>query len=165
MPDPRIDLLLRQLRQAFDERAWHGTNLLGSLRGLPPEVVAWRPQPGRHTIAELAVHAAYWKYRVHRKLSDAPPRAFDLPGSNFFPREGVPTADEWAADLALLKRWHERLLASVAELDPDRLDSPAGNRFTYADLAGGAAAHDLYHAGQIQLIKRLHQHRASPPPA
>jgi hypothetical protein len=76
----------------------------------------------------------------------------------------VLSADEWAADLSLLERWHRRLLSSVAELHPDRLDQPAGNGFTYADLAAGAAAHDLYHAGQIQLIKRLHQHATSPPP-
>jgi hypothetical protein len=165
MPDPRIDLLLRQLRQAFDERAWHGTNLLGSLRGLRPAVVAWRPQPGRHNVAELAVHAAYWKYRVHRKLSDAPPRAFGLPGTNFFPREGVPTDDEWAADLSLLKQWHERLLASVEAFDPHRLDEPAGKGYTCTDLVWGIAAHDVYHAGQIQLLKRLHEHAASPRPA
>ena len=98
-----LSMLRHQLDQAFDGRSWHGTNLMGSLRGLDVELVAWRPQPGRHNIAELAVHAAYWKYRAYRKLSQAPPRSFDLPGSDFFPRPGVPSAEAWSADLGLLR--------------------------------------------------------------
>jgi len=160
MADPLIALLLRQLHQAFDRRSWHGTNLLGSLRGLDPELVAWRPQPGRHNIAELAVHTAYWKYRVFRLVSAGPPRSFDLPGSNFFERSAVPTAAEWRADLELLRAWHARLAAAVAEFPPRRLGLASGRgEFTYAELIFGAAAHDLYHAGQVQLIKRMYQNR------
>jgi hypothetical protein len=41
-------------------------------------------------------------------------------------------------------------------LRADRLDSvPAGSTTTILDLVTGVAAHDLYHAGQIQLLKRL----------
>jgi hypothetical protein len=156
MSDARIDLLLRNLERAFDVRSWHGTNLFGSLRGVTPELASWRPQPARHNIAELAVHAAYWKYRVCRTLADRTPRSFTLRGSNFFLREGVRTPAEWGEDLALLKRWHEELIEVVKSTDPNGLRTPAGSdRFTRTDLILGAAAHDLYHAGQIQLIKRL----------
>ena len=158
--DPVIEVLLRHLHQAFDQRSWHGTNLLGSLRGLDPDVVAWRPQPGRHNIAELAVHAAYWKYRVFRLLTDAPPQSFELPGSDFFERARVPTAAEWQSDVQLLQQWHRRLAAAVEALPRERLaEIPGRGRFTCSELIGGAAAHDLYHAGQIQLIKRLYANR------
>ena len=50
------------LDEAFDRRSWHGTNLRGSIRGLPRSTAAWRPAPDRHNIWELVVHAAYWKY-------------------------------------------------------------------------------------------------------
>lgn len=159
---PVIGVLVRQLEQAFDVRSWHGTNLLGSLRGLDGRTLAWRPQPGRHNIAEIAVHAAYWKYRVHRLLSDDGPRSFELPGSDFFEREGVPSAAAWQEDVQLLRSWQARLLGAVRALDPGRLDERArGGKFTLAELVNGAAAHDLYHAGQIQLIKRLHQQRVT----
>lgn len=65
MTDSAISVLLGQLNRAFNRRSWHGTNLMGSLRGLDPELAVWRPQPGRHNIAELVLHAAYWKYRVY----------------------------------------------------------------------------------------------------
>lgn len=154
-----LSLLRHQLDQAFDGRSWHGTNLMGSLRGLDIELVAWRPQPRRHNIAELAVHAAYWKYRAYRKLTQAPPRSFDLPGSDFFPRPGVPSPEAWEADLRLLREWHARLVRAVESFPSKRLGEAAGNRFSFAELIGGAAAHDLYHAGQIQLIKRMYADR------
>lgn len=158
--DPRIEMLVHQLGQAFDRRAWHGANLLAALRSLDGSAAVWRPGSGRHNIAELAVHAAYWKYRVFRQISDAAPRSFDLPGSNFFAREVAPSPIEWDADLRLLRDWHGRLLAAVVEFPPARLTETAGrNRFTYLEMISGAASHDLYHAGQIQLIRRIYQSR------
>ena len=155
--DAVIALLLRQLEMAFDIRSWHGTNLLGSLRGLDLDTVVWRPQPGRHNIAELAVHAAYWKYRVVRLLTNDSTLSFDLAGSDFFARDRKPAPAEWRADIDLLRAWHRRLLDAVHSFPVERLgDSTSGGRFTFSELICGAAAHDLYHAGQIQLIKRMH---------
>lgn len=160
MTESAISVLLGQLQSAFDRRSWHGTGLMGSLRGVDVELVTWRAQPARHNIAELAVHAAYWKYRVHRHLTDAEPRRFELAGSNFFERSGLLTETEWRGDLELLRTWHRRLVAAAEAFPPDRLpERPGRHRFSYAELIAGAAAHDLYHAGQIRLIKRLHADR------
>jgi len=54
--------------QAFDHKAWHGTNLKGSLRGMTAAEAAWRPAEGRHNAWEVAIHCAYWKYTVWRRL-------------------------------------------------------------------------------------------------
>ncbi len=64
--DPQIRLLLRELDQAYDKKAWHGTTLRGSLRGLTVKEARWRPARGRHNIWELVLHAAYWKYERSR---------------------------------------------------------------------------------------------------
>lgn len=151
-----LEVLLRQLRQGFDQRSWHGTNLWGSIRTLDAAGAAWRPQPERHNIWELVVHAAYWKYRVYRLISDDPPRSFNLRGSNFFPRPEPSGAATWDDDRAMLRAWHVRLLQAVERLEPSRLGDRVGNDwFSFEDLILGAASHDLYHAGQIQLLKRL----------
>lgn len=161
--DPAISLLLRAVSQGYDQRSWHGTNLAGSLKGLTAAEAAWRPQPERHNIWELVVHAAYWKYRVYRLATEKPPRSFDLPGSNFFSRPGEAGEAGWNADLALLRRWHGLLLGAVGEVDPARLAERVGNDwYTLQDLILGAAAHDLYHAGQIQLLKRLREQAEEP---
>jgi hypothetical protein len=155
--NPLVAQLAHQLDLAFDVRSWHGPNLMGSLRGVTPEEAVWRPQPDRHNIAELLVHAAYWKSRVCRLIAavDVPP--FDLPGSDFFERAHVPTRAEWQDDLDLLRRWHATLKALVLATEPSRLDAPtSAGKFTVAEVIAGAAAHDLYHAGQIRLLRRMY---------
>jgi DinB superfamily len=148
--------LLDVLDQAYDRASWHGTNLKGSIRGLTPGVVRWRPAPRRHNIQELVVHCAYWKYAVWRRLAGARRGSFPLKGSNWFDRSGRGTATDWRADVALLESMHRQLRSAVAGLRPPALGSRSkGSRFTSADLIAGAAAHDLYHAGQIQLLKVL----------
>ena len=154
--NPAIASLLAQLDEAYDRRSWHGTNLRGSLRGLEAAEAAWRPAPGRHNAWEIAVHAAYWKYAAWRRLTGEKRGAFDRPGSNWFPSPEPATAAAWRKDVALLAARHRRLRAAVAGLSDADLDRRgAGGKETVGRLVRGIAAHDLYHAGQIQLLKRL----------
>ncbi len=153
-----LSLLLSLLDEAFDKRAWHGTNLRGSVRGLSAETAAWRPGPGRHSIWELTVHAAYWKYAVRRRLTGEKRGSFALPGSNFFPRPGPEGVSEaaWKQDVTLLVSEHRKLRRAIAAVKPFALTRTAsGHHTTNLALIRGIAAHDLYHAGQIQVLKRL----------
>lgn len=154
---PAIRLLVEQLDHAFGGRSWHGTTLTGALRGVTPARALWRPRRNRHSIWELALHAAYWKYVVRCRMTGTrPPEGFPRAPSNWPAAPARPDARQWRADLRLLKQMHAELRAAVAALPPRRLRarSPAGT-WSYAELIYGVAAHDLYHTGQIQLIKRL----------
>ena len=117
-----LDVLLVAMEEAFERKAWHGPNLRGSIRGLDPAVACRRPAKGRHSIWELVVHAAYWKYAVRRRLVGDKRGSFAFKGSNWFSRPDAPSA---------------------------------GSRTTPAVLLRGIAFHDVYHAGQIQLLKRM----------
>jgi uncharacterized damage-inducible protein DinB len=146
--------LLSMLDELFWGPAWHGPSLRGAIRGVTPEQAVRRPGRGRHNIAELTVHAAYWKYAVRRRLSGDTRRSFPLEGSNWFARDRVTTAS-WRADVALLVNEHRQLCDVVSHLDPRQLTRRIpGSRWTNSEMIRGAAAHDIYHAGQIQLIKR-----------
>ncbi len=147
---------LDSLDQAFNRRSWHGTNLRGSLRGVSAKQAAWRPAPGRHNIWELVVHCAYWKYAVRRRLTGEKRGSFELKGSNFFTRPGKDRGESaWKADIALLERTHRQLRAAIAALPASTRSGKRSGGATKAWLVAGIAAHDLYHAGQIQLVKRL----------
>lgn len=156
---PRVRTLLQAFDEAFDRKSWHGTNLRGSIRGLDLDVASWRPAPGRHNIWELVVHAAYWKYTVRRRLAGEPRGTFALPGSNWFERP-LPTGDRaarWRDDVALLVEIHGALRQAIAALGDRDLDATVAEGQTVVHtLITGVVAHDLYHAGQIQLIKRLY---------
>jgi len=153
-----LGLLLGTLDRAYDHKSWHGTNLKGSIRLIKAELAAWRPAPGRHNIWEYTLHAAYWKYVVRRKITGEPRGSFSFDGSNFFPRPEPGRASEsaWKADRKLLDEQHRLLREAVAGLTAKDLGREVeGSKFSLVELITGAAAHDLYHAGQIQLIKRL----------
>jgi uncharacterized damage-inducible protein DinB len=152
-----IRQLLFLIDTAYDHVSWHGTNLRGSLRGLTPKQAAWRPSPRRHNIWELVVHAAYWKYVAWRRLTGAARGSFAQDGSNWFERPTDISTKAWQADLRVLADAHHTLRAAVTSLEPRTLDRPMGrnSRTTRRALVTGVAAHDVYHAGQIQLLKRL----------
>jgi uncharacterized damage-inducible protein DinB len=149
--------LLFLIDTAYNRVSWHGTNLRGSIRGVSPRQAAWRPGRGRHNIWELVVHSAYWKYVAWRRLTSATRGSFPLEGSDWFARPQQPgTPKAWRDDVALLEQMHRTLRAAIAELDPADLDrAPVTGKATTRALITGVAAHDLYHAGQIQLLKRL----------
>ena len=151
-----IDLLVKALDEAFDRKSWHGTNLRGSIRGLTARVAAWRPGLRRHNVWEIAVHAAYWKYAVRRRLTGETRGSFPLAGSNWFRRSLDAGEEGWRDDVTLLVTEHRKLRAAVAALASSDLPKAApGSRTTNETLVRGVAAHDLYHAGQIQLLKKL----------
>lgn len=146
-------LLLALLAEGFERKTWHGPNLKQSLKGVSAKQAAWRPFRNRHNIWELAVHSAYWKYAVRRVLERGKRGSFVLKGSNFFPRPeaGKATESAWRADRALLEREHQALDAAIRNALKKPLSAKT-LRMLY-----GIAFHDIYHAGQIRLLRRLQE--------
>jgi len=134
-------LLVDVLDRGFDKRSWHGANLKGAIRGLRAADAA-RRVPGRKCAWEQVLHAAYWKHRVLKRLVG--PEKFPRKGSNWPALPVETTEDAWRADVALLRDINARLDAKTMW------------------LIEGAAAHDVYHAGQIKLLRRLTSVAASP---
>ncbi|HEV8605699.1 MAG TPA: DinB family protein [Tepidisphaeraceae bacterium] len=141
MPNSLVNLLDR----AFNKRSWHGANLMGTIRGVQVRQAKKRVS-GRKTIWEQLLHAAYWKNVVIRKLSGQ--GAMERKGSNWLkmPRPG--NEKQWKDDLTMLRELHRKLRGIVAEMS-----AKMSQKDTW--LIQGAAFHDIYHAGQIKLLRRL----------
>jgi len=144
-------LLLDVLEEGYWKKTWHGPNLKQSLKGVTAKQAAWRPAPGRHNIWEEALHAAYWKYDVRRILEGGKRGSFVLKGSNFFarPEKGKLKDAAWQADKEILETEHERLRDALKKA------LKRGASAKVARLIYGVAFHDIYHAGQIRLLRRL----------
>lgn len=148
--------LLAIIDQAYDRQSWHGTNLRGSVRRVSLQQAVWRPGQGRHNIWEIVIHTAYWKYVAWRRLSGKARGSFPLKGSNWFQRPQDKSERAWRSDVALLDDMHRSLRRAVAALSTAELyRMPSGSKVSNFAILSGVAAHDLYHAGQIQLLKRL----------
>ena len=146
-------VLIDNLEQAFDAHAWHGTPLAHALRGVTARQALWRPGPRRHNIWELVLHTAYWKHIVRQRLGGEA-GTFPHAGANW-PRLPESTTDRaLARDVKLLREQHRLLVRTVKGFPAARLRRP-GKRWSPIEEILGIAAHDLYHCGQIQLLKRL----------
>ena len=153
-----IKLLLKSIDEGYVRKAWHGPNLRGSIRGLSVKDASWRPGKNRHNIWEIVVHCAYWKYVVRRRITGERRGSFPLKGSNWFTRpEGNTSEGRWRKDISLLEDMHRLLYDAVKELSLLQLEeiSHGGRNVTNRSIIIGIAMHDVYHAGQIQLLKRF----------
>ena len=146
-----IQLVLALLDEAYEKKTWHGPNLRQSLKGVTALQAAWRPGSSRHNIWEVTLHAAYWKYALRRRIEGGKRGTFVLKGSNFFtrPEKGNLNEAAWAGDKKLLEGEHRALRAAMAQV----LRTSRGAKFI--PQLYGMAFHDIYHAGQIRLLRRL----------
>jgi hypothetical protein len=150
-------VLVTALDEAFRGPAWHGPSLVDTLRDCTADAASHRLAPGRNTIWELVLHAAYGKHLVRSRLTNERQRfarVLDRPWWPAAPEGG--TSSTWKEDLALLHASHAALVESVAAASPARLGHRrARRRHTIGEEILGLALHDTYHGGQIVLIRRL----------
>jgi uncharacterized damage-inducible protein DinB len=144
--------ILDLIDRAYRARAWHGPAVLEALDGVGPALAARRVKPGVHSIWELVEHVASWNEIVAERLLGRPPEV--TPEYNFPPVTRT-TPAAWRATRRRLARSQARLRRTVARFPEARL----GRRrpkvdYTWSVLIHGAIHHQLYHAGQIALLRR-----------
>ena len=150
----QASLLLRVFDEAYNRKAWHGPNLRGAIRRVDEKQAAWRPGPGRHSIADIVIHCAYWKYTVRRLIADGKRGSFRLKGSNWFELPAKLSAEQWREYVAWLDEEHALLREAIGSARLDRALG-AGKTGTIGSRVYSIAMHDVYHAGQIQTLKAL----------
>jgi hypothetical protein len=145
----------RLLAEGYGPGAWHGPDLKAALDGVTAEVAFWRPAAGRHNIAENALHHAFCTRAVLVQVSGVEAVPFVLPGDDWFALSDEGTL-AWKVVKDTVATQHDRLTTAIADIDAGRAKSPIPET-ERANLTLGIACHAIYHAGQIQLIKRLRE--------
>lgn len=141
-----------QLRRAFEGNAWHGPALLELLEDVDAATAAARPLPKVHSIWELVLHIAAWDAAGLRRLGG---EKCQPKGEANFPPVTAATEAAWRKAVAATKRTHETLVRTVAALPESRLrDRVPGKRYDFYHLLHGIAQHELYHAGQVAVLKK-----------
>ena len=142
----------RVLKEGHGPGAWHGADLKAALGDVNAALAYWRPAAGRHNIAEIALHHAYCVRAVRGQVTGVAPEPFVRDGDDWFE-----LADEkamtWSDVKAAVESEQDRLAAAVAAIEAGAA-SPLADAERF-NLELGITCHAIYHAGQVQLIKRL----------
>ena len=137
--------LSRILEEGYGKGAWHGPDMKAALADVTEELAFRRPAPGRHSIAEIALHHTYYVRSVRARLLGKTPEPFVMEGEDWFALPGTPPLS--FSGIATLLEDEQRLLAAtVAKVE--RTDASL-------ELVLGITCHAVYHAGQVQLVKAL----------
>jgi uncharacterized damage-inducible protein DinB len=154
-----IDRIIDELNREHQGDPWHGSPLMQILAGIDHVQASARPIVGGHTIWELVLHMTGWKNEVRRRLGGAPAAE---PSEGDWPIPPAATVDAWRAAVDALVDAHQALAAAVSRTTEDRLFAPTndprdretGAGVTHYVLLHGIVQHDVYHAGQIALLKK-----------
>ena len=154
-----IARIVDELEREHAGDPWHGSPLRQILEGADHRQAAHRPLPGAHTIWELVLHMISWKNEVRRRIEGAPAGA---PLEGDWPAAPNATAEAWRDAIAALEASHRSLVSSVSSLPEDKLFQPtndprdreSGAGVDHYVLLHGIVQHDVYHAGQIALLKK-----------
>lgn len=141
-----------QLKRAFEGNAWHGPGVLEILKDVSASRAAARPLPEAHSIWELVLHITAWEGVCRRRLEGD--RA-QIPDEEDWPSVGETSELAWQQAREALVEGHRKLRQAIGQIDESRLDEPIlpDMSSVYVTLHG-AVQHDLYHAGQIAILKK-----------
>jgi uncharacterized damage-inducible protein DinB len=151
-----VERITDQYRRAFEGEAWHGPSVLAIVDGITAQQAAAHPVPGAHSIWELVLHIAAWEDACRRRLQGD--RA-QLSDEEDWQKVEDFSETAWKAAKQHLIDNHQELLNAISTLDHSRLDLPIIDdpsipfSSVYVTLHGGVQ-HDLYHAGQIAILKK-----------
>jgi uncharacterized damage-inducible protein DinB len=149
--------IAEQLRRAFDGDAWHGPSVVDLIEGIDAATASAKPLPNVHSIWELLLHIAVWDAVACRRLAG---EKIQPEGTANFPVVPKPTATAWRQAVARAKRTHNVLVKTVSALSEARLrERVPGKKYDFYFMLQGTVQHDLYHAGQIAILKKAQELR------
>lgn len=148
-----VNRLEEQLRRALEGEAWHGPSVLESLTGLSAAQAASHPIAGAHSIWELVLHLSSDYDLVLRRLAGD---GRQLTAVEDWPACPASTEENWQQTVQELKLLNKKLRQAVRDFPVERLDDPLVPEVPYTAYTQfiGVTQHNLYHAGQIALLKR-----------
>ncbi|MBZ5599518.1 MAG: DinB family protein [Acidobacteriia bacterium] len=148
-------LLADQIRRAFEGDAWHGDSMLELLANVDAATAAAKPIKNAHTIWELVLHINAWDDAVLRRTGGT---AVALTDTQNFPPVKDTSEASWRKTVEHLKHTHEELVEAVAAFPDARLQEQVPGKtqsyYNFYYMFSGIVQHELYHAGQIALLKK-----------
>jgi uncharacterized damage-inducible protein DinB len=147
-----IDRIKDQLQRSFSGDAWHGPAVMELLKDITAGKAIAKPVPGGHSIWEIALHISVWEHVVSRRLNG---EKYEPTTEEDWPSIADTTSESWKKTIAAVESAHNALLNDVSNLtDSDLTKTVAGKSYSVYFLLHGIVQHNIYHAGQIALLRK-----------
>jgi uncharacterized damage-inducible protein DinB len=147
-----IERITEQIASGYRDGAWPGVSVRDVLRSLSASEAAAHPVAGCHSAWEIALHISFWHDAVRRRLGGDP---VDYQDDEDWPMPADPTPANWQAALDGMDTVHQALVDTVRLLEPDTLERAVpGKSFNVYFMLHGVPQHDLYHGGQVVLLRK-----------
>jgi uncharacterized damage-inducible protein DinB len=147
--------LADQIRRAFDGDAWHGDSVLELLDGVNANTADAHPIKNAHSIWELVLHITAWDGAVLKRTGGT---AVELRDEQNFPPVKDASEAAWHKAIEHAKHTHSELAQAVAAFPDSRLHEQVPgktqNYYSFFYMFSGIVQHELYHAGQVALLKK-----------
>lgn len=142
-----IKNLSKLLQRVYGGKAWHGPSIMDVLKDVD-DTTAKKKLGNSHSIVQLVLHMVSWRTFVTRRvLGDS---TFELTDEQNFPSE-----TDWTTALQRLEQSQSELLGAIDTVTNEKLSESVANRkYDFFVLLHGIIHHDIYHLGQIQLIRK-----------
>lgn len=148
------DLFNRVLEEGYGPGAWYGSDLRAAVADVKAGDAFKRPAKGAHSVAEIALHHAYWSREIVKKLTGQESKVpFPLEGEDWFALGDGATLS-WTQIVEVLEAGQHQLARTVSAIAAGKQPSPLSEAERF-DVVLGITGHAAYHAGQIQLVKKL----------
>ncbi|MBC3785770.1 DinB family protein [Spirosoma utsteinense] len=157
VPNDELIRIIDLLNTTYEsEEAWHGPSVVEALRGVTPDVAGRRIMPNTHTIAELVFHMTSWRIFCVKKMQGDVDFDITTPAKDFGALPDKIDDFEWEALEMELSLSQEELINELDKRDDDEFleDIVPGRDYTYYDMLHGIINHDMYHTGQIVILKK-----------
>lgn len=157
---PDVERVIKELQRQHDGDPWHGPSRAAILADVSAAEAAWQPGAGAHSIWDLVLHMRSWTREVERRALGSQPA---MPEDGDWPAILDSSDEAWAEAQASLDAAHQRIVSVVRRLGEERLsemvgttrDKPLGTGITHRAMLYSLAQHDVYHSGQVAILKRL----------
>lgn len=151
----QIDFIVDQLQRSFAGEAWHGPSIQEILAGVTVQQALSKPVDDAHNIWELVMHVGVWMSAARRRLAGDPAK---LTPEQDWPPIGEGSDNAWQHTLSALRQEHDQLQAAIRNLPESSLENRVpGKKDSIMFLLHGVIQHNLYHAGQIAILKKALQ--------
>jgi uncharacterized damage-inducible protein DinB len=144
-----------ELNSTFSGKPWHGKSLLKQLEDVDSEIVAFRPSPGNHNIAEIVKHIVLWREFVIEKLKGNEAFNLEFGSPDEWPSINFCSNKEFKKMKEDLVQSQDKLVLEIKNFKTETNESVPGRNYPFSSMLSGIIYHDVYHAGQIGLIKSI----------